>query len=412
MLEQLTGLRLFKRRLHGCPIRPNVQFAPVAGGPKVEVSDGSGVELVLSTPDRMLVQATFYLLLQRRLEGAGGTFNQRRATLFRQIKRQCPSISGAHVVRVRRNRLAADAFSAIEKQEDKIWRQEWQVRFEGEAGVDWGGLQREFFTVLGRELFSTKAHHDGKPLWVRMGTEAGPLVHPNFEASSETQLKWFAFAGRIVGKCLYDAAVKGSSHLLPVHLTRSFIKMLLGVPISFHDFETDDPQLYKSKVKYMAENSIDDAGLDLMFVEERYSKKGVLLSATPLVPGGDKLPVTDANKKRYLTLLARFRLGLAPAPHRPDSSSPQVAAFLEGFYAMVPEDLLEPFDAHELELLLCGMPDVPFADFKAHTVYPSLAQPLSNPIVQWFWQAVENLSMEDRARLLQFITGSSQATTA
>ena len=29
----------------------------------------------------------------------------------------------------------------------QVWKQEWQVRFEGEAGVDWGGLQREFFTV-------------------------------------------------------------------------------------------------------------------------------------------------------------------------------------------------------------------------------------------------------------------------
>ena len=33
-----------------------------------------------------------------------------------------------------------------------------------------------------------------------------------------------------------------------VHFTRSLFKYLLGSPVSFNDFETDDPQLFKSKV--------------------------------------------------------------------------------------------------------------------------------------------------------------------
>jgi len=44
--------------------------------------------------------------------------------------------------------------------------------------------------------------------------------------------------------------------------------------------------------------------------------------------------------------------------------SGQVGAFLSGFYSLIPEALLEAFDENEVELLLCGMPDVPFADFK------------------------------------------------
>jgi len=56
--------------------------------------------------------------------------------------------------------------------------------------------------------------------------------------------------------------------------------------------------------------------------------QGTLLRATNLLPGGDNVAVTDSNKRQYLTLLARLRLGLAPQPHKPESTSPQVRAFI------------------------------------------------------------------------------------
>lgn len=62
-----------------------------------------------------------------------------------------------------------------------------------------------------------------------MGTESGPLVHPNIHSGSDVAP--FRFAGRVMGKCLYDSAVRDSHHLLTVHFTRSFLKMILGVPI-------------------------------------------------------------------------------------------------------------------------------------------------------------------------------------
>ena len=64
---------------------------------------------------------------------------------------------------------------------------------------------------------------------------------------------------------------------------------------------------------------MDTAGLDLTFVEEQYDSKGKLVKTVPLAPGGAKIAVTDANKKRYLTLLARHRLGLLAQPHLPDA---------------------------------------------------------------------------------------------
>eukprot|EP00961_Rhodomonas_salina_P162521 2188996-Rhodomonas_salina.2 len=68
--------------------------------------------------------------------------------------------------------------------------------------------------------------------------------------------------------------------------------------------------------------------------QEEYGANGKLLKTIPLVPGGDKVPVKEWNKKRYLTLLARYRLGLLPQPHLPSGICPQMRAVAEGFYSI------------------------------------------------------------------------------
>ena len=66
-IEALTGFKAFNARMYACPIRKSVTFAPATtGGPQVVIADGTGRELVLSSPDRIYIQATFYLLLQVR----------------------------------------------------------------------------------------------------------------------------------------------------------------------------------------------------------------------------------------------------------------------------------------------------------------------------------------------------------
>lgn len=44
-------------------------------------------------------------------------------------------------------------------------------------------------------------------------------------------------------------------------------------------------------------------------------------------------------------------------------------AFLEGFYELIPRDLISVFTYKELELLISGMPDYKIADLKASTNY-------------------------------------------
>lgn len=47
----------------------------------------------------------------------------------------------------------------------------------------------------------------------------------------------------------------------------------------------------------------------------------------------------------------------------------QLAAFLEGFYEIIPKRLISIFTEQELELLISGLPNIDIDDLKANTEY-------------------------------------------
>ncbi|XP_073250144.1 apoptosis-resistant E3 ubiquitin protein ligase 1-like [Porites lutea] len=170
------------------------------------------------------------------------------------------------------------------------------------------------------------------------------------------KLKFYEFAGRIVGKCLYESAL-GSGRRLNVkaRFTRSFLAQFLGLRVCYRMVE--------------------------------------------LKPGGAQIPVTESNKKEYLDLLAQYRLS--------SSVKQVIEAFAKGLNEMVPDSLLSVFDEYELELLMCGTGNISVSDFRQnHSVINSGMS--FGKTLDWFWTIVTSFTQEELARLVQFITGSSQ----
>lgn len=85
----------------------------------------------------------------------------------------------------------------------------------------------------------------------------------------------------------------------------------------------------------------------------------------------------------------------------------QMNAFLKGFQSLIPLHLLKIFDENELELLMCGIQNIDVKDWKRNTLYKGDYY-ANHVIIQWFWRAVLSFSNEMRARLLQFVTGTSR----
>ncbi|UYV61041.1 SMURF1 [Cordylochernes scorpioides] len=122
------------------------------------------------------------------------------------------------------------------------------------------------------------------------------------------------------------------------------------------------------------------------------------LQVHELKPGGKDIQVTEENKKEYVRLYVNYRFmrGIEQ----------QFLALQKGFNELIPQHLLKPFDEKELELVIGGLGRIDIADWRQNTRLKHCGP--EHSVVQWFWRAVENYSEERRARLLQFVTGSSR----
>ena len=78
--------------------------------------------------------------------------------------------------------------------------------------------------------------------------------------------------------------------------------------------------------------------------------------------------------------------------------------FLLLIVQVVPLQWIQIFNERELELLLCGISKIDIIDWERHSIYKHYTDNAKQ--IQWFWQFVREISDEQRARLLQFVTGT------
>lgn len=316
-------------------------------------------------------------------------FDNKRAHFRSKIKHQHDHHHSPLRISVRRAYILEDSYNQLRMRSTHDLKGRLTVHFQGEEGIDAGGLTREWYQSLSRVIFDK-----GALLFTTVGNESTFQPNPNSVYQTE-HLSYFKFVGRVVGKALFDG------QLLDVHFTRSFYKHILGVKVTYHDIEAIDPDYFKN-LKWMLENDITDV-LDLTFSIDADEEKLILyerneVTDCELIPGGRNIRVTEENKHKYVDLVAEHRLTTAIRP--------QINAFLEGFNELIHRDLISIFNDKELELLISGLPDVDLDDMRANTEYSGYSA--GSPVIQWFWEVVQNFSKEDKARLLQFVTGTSK----
>jgi len=287
-------------------------------------------------------------------------------------------------VNVRRQSIFEDSFQRLRDVTADVMRRPLSVTFHGEDGIDAGGVTREWYSSLAKEIFN-----ENYALFVN-ATHDNVTFQPNpLSAANDSHLAYFKFVGRIIGKAICDG------QLLDAHFTRSFYKHILGVPVSYHDLEATEPEFYKGLIAIL-EHPLDLLGMELTFSAELNVFGSTQI--VDLVEGGRNIPVTDENKLDYVRLVAHHRMTAA--------INKQIDQFLEGFHELVPPELVSIFDAQELELLISGLPDIDLDDLRAHTDYQGYKS--TDPVISYFWSALRSFSQEEKALFLQFVTGTSK----
>lgn len=311
-------------------------------------------------------------------------FDNKKA-YFRNVLRRRSSEAHASTIRIniRRDRVFDDSYHQLRKRTPDEMKGTLHVQFSGEEGVDAGGVTREWYIILARQIFDPNY-----VLFTRSAAKAATYQPDKRSYINREHLENFKFVGRIIGKAIHDG------QLLDAYFTRSFYKHILGLKPTYHDIEAQDPAYYKS-LKWMLENDI--TGIFDYTMSSEYDEFGKQ-TVIDLMPNGRNIPVTEENKAEYVRLVTEVRMTKA--------IEKQIEAFKEGFYELIPHGDCKIFNELELELLMSGLPDIDIADLKANVEYTGYTA--SSPQVNWFWRCVGKMDQEDLARLVMFVTGTSK----
>ncbi|KAK3641063.1 ubiquitin-protein ligase (E3) [Elasticomyces elasticus] len=302
-----------------------------------------------------------------------------------------------------------------------------------EAGIDGGGVTKEFLTSVITQAFdpvAKRGEEGGEPFFAE--TE-GHWLHPaptavedlksrfrgmglrdespGVRAEVRELLKQFEFAGRVIGKCLYEGI------LVDVSFAGYFLKKWAltggvgaaaresGYRANINDLKLLDGGLYRGllALKNAPAEQVEDFGLtfvvdDLVGVE---GHKEVI--ERELVPGGANMGVTAENRLFYINRMSWYRLQ--------GQSASQTSAFLKGLGSIVQPSWMSMFNQSELQTLIGGASaDIDVADLRRNTLYGGTYQigddGREHPSVALFWSVMGSIPDEERRKVLKFVTST------
>lgn len=120
-------------------------------------------------------------------------------------------------IEVRRENLIEDSLNVLSKP-NMNFKKELKVKFIGEQGVDAGGVKKEFFQLVVRQIFDPaysmfNYNEETRAFWFNAETLEAPIK--------------FELIGFVLGLALYNQVI------LDVHFPRIVYKKLLGLEPSF-----------------------------------------------------------------------------------------------------------------------------------------------------------------------------------
>ncbi|KAG0367373.1 putative E3 ubiquitin-protein ligase [Gamsiella multidivaricata] len=316
------------------------------------------------------------LLVQRRLRAAenGGEI----AMLTQAELQQAPLL----ILKVHRNNLIEESLTQLSRNEmdlDKSLR----IEFVGEDGVDAGGLRKEWFLLLVRQLFDPQ---------YGMFVYDDQSSHCWFNPASFESLDQFYLVGVVIGLAIYNSTI------LDLPLPLAGYKKLLNVPVVLEDLATFRPDLAKGFNQLLEYDGDDVEDVFCLTFVGAYEAYGESIEV-PLIPNGENISVTSQNKRDYVERYANFVMN--------SSISDQFESFRRGFYLVCSGHALSLFRPEEIEFLVRGSAEpLDIDQLRSVTVYEGFND--DHEVIRNFWSIFKEFEDKHQRRLLQFITASDR----
>lgn len=285
-------------------------------------------------------------------------------------------------VLLRRSHLINDSYSTMQGQPPSMWARGLMVRFDGEAGVDYGALTRDWLTSLASSLVREEC-----ALFTQVS--GASVTHPSPASIFQTDhLGHFHLFGLVLGKAFLENITIAAR--LSVVMLKALLDRRDGALADLRQF---DIELHRS-LRWMLENDVTDV------IDDNFSTTFDVLgqsTSVDLLPGGANIVVTEDNKDLFVDLKARAAMVAGVKE--------QISAFSKGFAALVPPQLLRDFTPADLQIALSGNVDLSVHEWRRHTeLPPELKLSRNKPLLDMFWEIVAEMRPEQRSKLLYFAT--------
>ncbi|PLW45865.1 hypothetical protein PCANC_10121 [Puccinia coronata f. sp. avenae] len=295
-----------------------------------------------------------------------------------------------HKASIRRQFISEDGFTHLNALGPRL-KETIEIKFIDshgfeEAGIDGGGVFKEFLTSLTKEVFDVN-----KGLWlVNKNQEIYP--NPHSYSRQPLSLEWYKFLGRVLGKALYEGI------LIDIDFADFFLNKWLGKQSYLDDLASLDPELYQGLIflKHYKGDVEADLSLNFTVTNNEFDASETI----ELIPNGSKTSVTAQNRINYIYLMSNYKLNI--------QLESQCAAFFKGLNDIIELKWLRMFNQVEMKVLVGGLDgqDLDIDDMQRWTVYGGWDE--SHPTIRLFWKVLREFDNVTKRKLLRFVTSCAR----
>ena len=266
-----------------------------------------------------------------------------------------------------------------------------QVILEGEHATDAGGPGREILSSSIEQLTSSNVD-----LFIpspnnksQTGLDRDKYIFNPLGAKNEKYLELYKFIGKLFGYII------SSETYASISLSPIVYKQILGMQLEPSDIELIDVQNYKSIIKVLSSNNM-----------EQIKALCGIINFTCQLPGGQVIELKEKGKEIYLdenNYKEFLKLYLKAMTNQ---GYLQAKAVQEGLFEVIPEYILKFLTPSDLEKKICGEQYFDVELLKSMTIYTDYSPDAQ--AVKYFWQFLEECSLEDKLNYIKFVWGRAR----
>ncbi|XP_054687038.1 probable E3 ubiquitin-protein ligase HERC4 isoform X5 [Grus americana] len=293
------------------------------------------------------------------------------------------SVNPCLILMVRRDNIVGDAVEVLRKTKNVDYKKPLKVIFVGEEAVDAGGVRKEFFLLIMRELLDPKYgmfryYEESRLIWFSDKT---------FEDSD-----LFHLIGVVCGLAIYNFTI------VDLHFPLALYKKLLNKKPSLDDLKELMPDVGRGMQQLLdyPEDDIEEAFcLNFTITVENFGTTEI----KELVPNGADIPVVKQNRQDFVDAYVDYIFNKSVAS--------LFSAFHAGFHKVCGGKVLQLFQPSELQAMVIGNTNYDWKELEKNTEYKGEYW-ADHPTIKIFWEVFHELSLEKKKQFLLFLTGSDR----